>query len=282
MEYVGEHLKEERIKKKIPLNKVSNDLKIGKDIIEEIENDTLPNYLDNVFIIGHIRSYANYLGLDSNIIVENYKIQNFGYNNKSEIEIQKPIQSNFFIFFNRKISLVSIIIISLFFYLFFIDSEDLEQNFAMTPDIPENFHSLYEEAEMEIELENRLTKEKKVDQNDLIENIIKDPSIKKINKTSSSAIASLPNSNKNPIKKIITLKFIDSTWIQLRDINNEILVSKLMNKNDEYSYSLSETLYLTIGNAGNLIISIDGVVKGKAGKSGEVIDSLIIDKNFNN
>ena len=83
-------------------------------------------------------------------------------------------------------------------------------------------------------------------------------------------------------KNKITLKFIDSTWIQLRDINDDIILSKLMNKNDEYSYYLSENLYLTVGNAGNLIISINDIIKGKAGKSGEVIDSLIIDKNFSN
>ena len=38
---------------------------------------------------------------------------------------------------------------------------------------------------------------------------------------------------------------------------------------------------LTAGNAGNIIVSIDGVVKGKVGKLGEVVESLIIDSNFN-
>ena len=53
---------------------------------------------------------------------------------------------------------------------------------------------------------------------------------------SSSAIASVPKNEEN--KSIITLKFLDDTWLQLRDVNDEIVLSQLMNKNDEYSYDL--------------------------------------------
>ena len=53
-----------------------------------------------------------------------------------------------------------------------------------------------------------------------------------------------------------------------------------MDKGDQYSYKTSQQLLLTAGNAGNIIISLDGVVRGKAGKLGEVIDSLIVDINF--
>ena len=54
-----------------------------------------------------------------------------------------------------------------------------------------------------------------------------------------------------------------------------------MSKNEEYSYNLSKNFNLTAGNAGNIIVSIDEVVKGKVGKLGEVVESLIIDNNFN-
>ena len=57
------------------------------------------------------------------------------------------------------------------------------------------------------------------------------------NSNSSSAIASLPKIQ-NKKSPIITLKFLDDTWVQLRDLKNEIIFSQLMNKNDEYSYDL--------------------------------------------
>ena len=101
--------------------------------------------------------------------------------------------------------------------------------------------------------------------------------------TTSSAVASLPDSiNDNSINEIITLKFLNSTWVQLRDFQDKIILSKLMNKGDEYSYNLSDNFNLTAGNAGNIVIFIEGIPKGKAGKAGEVIESLIIDSKFKN
>ena len=114
------------------------------------------------------------------------------------------------------------------------------------------------------------------------ESLLKVNPIKKTEKiSSSSAIASSPDKNFTFEDGNITLKFIDSTWIQLRDKQDNIIFSKLMNQNEEYSYNLSNNFNLTAGNAGNIIVSIDGVAKGKVGKLGEVVESLIIDSNFN-
>ena len=62
---------------------------------------------------------------------------------------------------------------------------------------------------------------------------------------------------------------------------DEIVFSKLMNIGDEYSYKISDNYTLTAGNAGNIIIFLDSMVIGKAGKAGEVVDSVIINKYFN-
>ena len=35
-------------------------------------------------------------------------------------------------------------------------------------------------------------------------------------------------------------------------------------------------------NIRNIVILFDGIVKGKAGKIGEVLDSIVIDNNFHN
>ena len=101
--------------------------------------------------------------------------------------------------------------------------------------------------------------------------------------STTSAVASLSDTNNiNELKNTVTLKFLNPTWIQLRNSEDQIIFSKLMNKNTEYSYSLLDDLYLTAGNAGNIIVSIDGETRGKVGKIGEVIESLIIDSKFDN
>ncbi len=55
-----------------------------------------------------------------------------------------------------------------------------------------------------------------------------------------------------------------------------------MNKNDEYSYDILNNYSITSGNAGHILVLIDQKVRGKIGKKGQVVDSLVINKNFNN
>ena len=283
METVGESFKSARNNQKIDLNTVSQDLKISESLLRDIENNQFPSYINVTFLIGHIRSYAKYLNLDEKLLIENFKIQiSFDGNNLNN-EMRKPntpvIQFSFF----KALSFVSVIVISSSFYFLFIPSNDLQPKYAMTPNIPEDLESTLEEIEMKLSLEKKLI----VDALDNIRQIIADSSQIIEDKdaliSSTSAIASLPISNdKNLADKIVTLKFLNPTWVQLRDSKNNVIISKLMSKKDEFSFKISENLNLTTGNAGNIIILVDGVVKGKVGKIGEVIDSLIIDNRFYN
>ena len=283
METVGESFKRARKSQKIDLNTVSQDLKISESLLGDIENNQFPSYINVTFLIGHIRSYAKYLNLDEKLLIENFKIQISFDGNNINNEMRKPntpvIQFSFF----KTLSFVSIIAISSSFYFLFIPSNDLQPEYAMTPNIPENLESTLEEIEMKLSLEKKLI----VDAMDNTSQIIADSSQIIENKdaliSSTSAIASLPISNdKNLADKIVTLKFLNPTWVQLRDSKNNVIISKLMSKKDEFSFKISENLNLTTGNAGNIIILVDGVVKGKVGKIGEVIDSLIIDNRFYN
>ena len=164
----------------------------------------------------------------------------------------------------------------------FIRPNNLDLEYAMTPNLPENLQSSLEEIEMNLSL----SEEKNKDSKNFFSNNAE--MIKKFEEgygfaNSSSVLAS--NSKDFFLKDTddkITLHFLNPTWIQLRDIDDKIVISKLMNEGDEYSYNLLDNLNLTAGNAGNIIVSLNGIVKGKIGKVGDVIESFIIDKNFKN
>jgi len=282
METVGQSLKSARENQKISLKTVSQDLKIAQSFLRDIEHNQFPSYISAVFLIGHIRSYAKYLDLDEELLIENFKIQTLFENNNLNNKIRRPNKPIMQFSFFKTLSFVSIAIISSSFYLLFIQSNDLQPEYAMTPNIPENIESSLEEFEIRLSLENKLS----VNEIDDTSHIIADSSQiiedKDTMLSSTSVIASLPITNEeNQDDKTVTLRFLNPTWIQLRDSNDNIIISKLMTEKEEYSYKISENLNLTGGNAGNIIILLDGVVKGKAGKIGEVIDSLIIDNHFN-
>ena len=139
--------------------------------------------------------------------------------------------------------------------------------YALVPELPEIYTPLVEEYNVKKDL----TKINKNDENNNIDNY-----------SNSSAIASLATNENVEEKGIITLKFLNSTWLQLRDSSDNIIISKLMEKNEEYTYDLKLNYNITSGNAGNILVIINNNVRGKIGKVGEVIDSFIIDQEFNN
>ena len=155
-----------------------------------------------------------------------------------------------------------ILIVFTSFYFLFIGQNDKEINFALVPDIPESLEPILEKANTF----DNLSISSEIKKNNLI--------------NKSSAIASIELDE--DLTTIATLKILNPTWLQLRDVNDEIVLSQLMNKNDEYSYDVDLQYSITSGNAGHIMVLIDQSVRGKIGKKGQVVDSLVLNKNFSN
>ena len=270
MDFVGAYIRKKRISKKISLDTVCNELKISKYIICKIENDEYDQTINKIFYLGHLRVYANFLNLNTIEIIEQFKLQNSFENVQIWDQIPKPINQNTFFRINKFLSLTSIIVIFTIFYFLFIDVEKINPDYAIIPDIPEFLEPIVEKELINIEKRELVKKEQKTLQQKIEEKIL-----------FSSAIAS-SNINEDSINKTVTLKFLKPTWLQLRNSKDEIVLSQLMSQNDEYTYDLNLKYSLTAGNAGNILVLIDNDTRGKIGDFGEVVDSIVIDSNFNN
>ena len=108
MSFVGQYLRKKRISKKHSLDIVSYELKISKNILQKIENDEFDKTIDKVFYIGHLRAYANFLNLNANEIIEQFKLQNSFENVEISNQIPKPINQNTFFWLNKVLSITSI------------------------------------------------------------------------------------------------------------------------------------------------------------------------------
>ena len=261
MNTVGKILSIERNTKNLSISDISIELKISKSIIFDLENDNIKNNPDIIFNIGHLRSYSNFLGLDSDIIIKKFKDQ-VSYNiNEEKKNITPIVESNFFKI--EKFFAASIImIVFTSFYFLFVDQNDNEINFALIPDIPESSEPIVEKAHTF----DDLSQSSDIKKSDLINN--------------SSAIASIEFDEN--VTTIATLKMLNPTWLQLRDEDNNIVLSKLMDKDEEFSYELKSNYNITAGNAGNILVLIDDEVRGKIGKYGDILDSFVLYKDFTN
>ena len=264
---VGEILKENRLLKNKSIQEVCLELKISSDIIKKFENDEIILDNDVVFYIGHLRSYCILLELDVKLMTNKFKKQISFEKNEIIEKISKPTLGNNI--FNLKkfypVSLILIIFTS--FYFLFINDSKNSQQFALIPDLPENYIPIIEKANL-----NKFEKK-----NDNINS--KSSNYDAFNPTSAVA------SNKNikiKTNDTITLKLLNPTWLQLRDKSNNIIFSKLMEKDDEFTYDMNLEYNITAGNAGNILVTINTDVVGKLGEYGEIVDSLILDNSFNN
>ena len=262
MKTVGQILSIERNSKNLSISDIAIELKISKSIIIDLENDNIKNNPDIIFIIGHLRSYSNFLELDTDTIIKQFKDQ-VSFNIKDEKKNITPIVENNFFKIEKFFAASLILIIFTSFYFLFIDQNDNEINFALVPDIPESLEPIVEEANT---FNNNLFQSNDINKSDLINN--------------SSALASVEFDE--DVTTVATLKMLNPTWLQLRDESNNIILSKLMDKDEEFSYELKLNYNITAGNAGNILVLIDGKVRGKIGKYGDIIDSFVLYKDFTN
>ena len=72
MKTVGQILSIERKNKNLSISDISIELKISKSIIVDLENDNIKNDSDIIFNIGHLRSYSNFLELDTDTIIKKF------------------------------------------------------------------------------------------------------------------------------------------------------------------------------------------------------------------
>jgi len=262
METVGQILSSERNCKNLSINDIAAELKISKNIIIDLENDNIKNNPDIIFNIGHLRSYSNFLELDTDTIIKKFK-NDLSFNIEKEKKNITPIVENNFFKIERFFAASLILIVFSSFYFLFIYENNNQIDYALVPDIPESLEPIIEKANT---FDNDLPQENNSNISDLINN--------------SSAIASIEIDEN--ISTVATLKILNPTWLQLRDENNNIVLSKLMDKDEEFSYELNLNYNITAGNAGNILVLIDGNVRGKIGKYGDILDSFILYKDFTN
>ena len=163
MNTVGKVLSIGRNSKNLSISDISIELKISKNIIVDLENDNIKNNSDIIFNIGHLRSYSNFLELDTDSIIEKFKDE-VSFNNTKEKKNITPIVANTFFKIEKFFAASLIIIIFSSFYFLFVNQNENEINFALVPDIPESSEPIVEQANT---FNNNLSQSSNVNKSDL-------------------------------------------------------------------------------------------------------------------
>ncbi len=94
MDRLGSLLKEKRESKGVNISEASGDLEIKEVILENIEEGNIGAFKDIFVLKENIKSYAKYLGLEPDSLIDEFNEYLFEYTSKIPIkEIEKEIKS---------------------------------------------------------------------------------------------------------------------------------------------------------------------------------------------
>ncbi len=250
------NLKFAREDKGITIEQASKILNIHINVLENIENGEFDKLSNDVFTMGHIKTYLNWLGIDPKLITTELKKSNNINLNKKKYKVILPNNLKISKFYISLISLVS-------FFLIII--------------IYKNINTI--ESKTYITIDTKKIKDEvlidKIETKDKIKTAEFDKKSEAINAPDSLLdkeieIEDISLNLKEKSISFIYIKAISESWIEIQRYNTEIFVSKVLKKGEELKLPYEKDLILVTGNAGGIIIHINDKIINNIGLVGEV------------
>jgi len=236
-------------------------LNININIIINLERGDLDKLENNVFVLGHIKTYLKWLNLEYQLFFQKINSKKIHINEKKDkLKILSKLSLNLKIKFG-KINILTTLIIFSFISSAIIISLWILTNNNKSEYLNENTKVYENINNMKIkEIEN--IEEKNIVIDEINDNTINNSNIDKEN---------------NDIKideainiKTIKIIAINDSWIEIQNKNGKIIISKILKKNENIKIDYDKELKLLAGNAGGINIEINNTVIKNLGKDGEV------------
>ena len=263
---IGKEIRKSREQQQLSIDHVANNINISKHNLISIEKNDFNSLPGDPYNLAYIKQYCEFLEIEKKLFVNQYKSLT-QVKKEKEIILPKPIESLYFKYFGNVLTVFVFMFLATSFYFFFLKENTNNFEFAMTPKIPESLLPELEKENLLTSQNINLPSENLSEDNKLLSNQV-------IN--NGSAIAS------NDIQSIddIILFFKADTWIQIKDENSKVIISKLIRKGQEYILNPNNTDSFTTGNAGNILVKMGQKDFGPLGLNGEVINSINLNKVF--
>ncbi len=267
---VGEILRRARVHYEHSIPDIERVLRIPAAQLEAIEGghyDLLPG---RVYAIGFVRSYSQYLGLDSEHIVALFKDQSA--NSAVVPDLHFPVSAEQSSLPSKWIVLGTIAALILLPILWSQLKSTEETGSAKIPLITEEITQSVSDnmvgntAEIPADVNKPQTQQ-----------------ATEINETELSADPTDPQAAEafapiqTPESQRIILTIIENSWVEIRDSSGKRLVSRVLKAGDQYFVPNHPGLKMSIGNAGGVELSLDGNTLPPLGKPGSVVRNISLD-----
>lgn len=277
IETIGEFLKQVREKKGFSIADVSEKLCIRKVYIKAIEDGNFKELPPVPYGLGFVRSYAKFLGLNVDRIVQVYKEEHASGDKELQI-FEMPSE----ITYPTRKYIIGGVIAAFVVYLAFV----LIQNSAdkQNEDIIE---TQIEEIEQPIETPQEIVAEEVVAPQEETpaegeETIGEKPVVEENQAVEETTAEEQPAEDakveETPQKSRVVVKVKGETWLQIKD-DKEVYISKIVDNGFEYEVPNKKGIIFSVGRYYNVDVYIDGKIVEVATKRRQT--NLELDKFLN-
>lgn len=243
---VGELLRNARLKKGLTISDVSAELCIRKIYINAIENMDLSNLPPAPYGLGFVRSYASYLGLNSDRIVSSYKQSTYARDDEDN-DTTKTQEATRPHIKHLLIALLGFIALFLGWQYF---PQNKESAFTEDSSEPMTEPIIVDESGSPVNTDE-LQEIYSAPEEEPTENKAEENSTQDIQETSSETDIAKPDVK--PIEMVLS----GPSWLEIKH-GEEVLLSGVYNKGFKYIIQPQEGIVISVGRQHSVSFSQDG------------------------
>ncbi len=284
---IGHILQAQRETRQLDLAEVSQTLRIREDHLEAIEANQFDRLPGSAYVVGFVKTYAQFLGLDVDDILALYKQQtDMGSKTKldfPEIEASREVPSMAMAF-----GLLAIVLV-VFIFLGFLNTAEnvsLEKGARVSAEISEAQAEAVE-RETNMPVETTQQNAAAVAQSQNLESQISEPDSPNIAQPDidtpgfdasgfdASGFDAMPEPQAPPVA-VISIRARAPTFLRIVNAQGRILFSSIIIAGEEFVFPDEENFRLSTQNAGELEYYIDGELAGMLGARGQALSDRLI------
>lgn len=265
---VGEILRRTRIHYGQSLTDVEKALRIPMKQLEAIEAGHGEDLPARVYAIGFVRSYSQYLGLDTEHVVALFKAQ--ADHIAPAPDLNFPVSAQQSSLPSWRIIVISAALLFIVPITIWLISGKNSENNTDVPPVSEEL-----KAQASIDVVNTVPT-----QDDMSASVTTTPQTSASDKNKAQDTSISTNTQQEaapaspPKRKGIVLSILENSWVEIKGANGKRLVSRVLKAGDQYFVPERPGLTMSIGNAAGVEISVDGEALPLLGESGSVIRNI--------
>lgn len=266
MENLGEYIKKEREKKGITLEEAAKATRIGKTYLKAIEEGDF-SIQSPVFMKGFLRSYADFLGLDSTDILGRYKgiLEERQGKGKTEEYKLEPVRKS------RKYAVTAVITLSLIAIIIVAAIYTTKEPDVAPPMVKPSQEAEFEQQEAAMVNTTTLGAITSI-QEKLFQPLTTSPL--PATEPPKPAALTVQTSERPKKKYTLTITAKELSWLRI-SVDEKNPVEVLMKNGETASWFADRKFVITTEKAAGIDLTLNGKSLGRLGESGKVVTKTI-------